>query len=591
MFTVALKRFCILPALFFVWISVPAQIEKPALPDSLLALLQENKKGDRARIDALVAVAEYFFKENEFSYSDKHYTGIFPYINELGELSGELGYNYGIALSHYYKGRYCHSRSSFSSAVSHLTASRNLLLTLRDSPENKCLLTRIYATFSAVYLDCNLLPEGYETVQEGLKLNALVGSDALDFALKNNLAGIYSKTKRFKEASEIMIDLLRNSSLSESDKYLSYRNLAANFLDMQAPDSAILYVDSAFQYIQPSISPVSIMHLKGYAYMMQENYESAEQLYKEILNQEDIKPGLKSGILIDRAKVNYYLKSYDKALNFTQQAIDIARETQDYRIQEAGLKIKMTVLTALGRYRDAVACIDDFHLAIDSLEKIQNKDYLNQLVLQKEIKTIEEQAKIERLEQEYIHNKRQLYNYIIIGVLIFITIIVFLFLNRKRILLKQKKMELKNKEMELDLQNRKLTSFVLTQLEKDELLNDIINRLRELPANAQIPKQNVDTIIYDLKKTVNAHSRDDFELYFVQTYPVFFNKLLNDFPHLTRNELRLCAFLKLNLSSKDIASISNITLGSVKIARKRLRKSLNINDSNDSFTAFFSKYQ
>lgn len=67
-------------------------------------------------------------------------------------------------------------------------------------------------------------------------------------------------------------------------------------------------------------------------------------------------------------------------------------------------------------------------------------------------------------------------------------------------------------------------------------------------------------------------------------------KLLTDFPKLTQNELRLCAFVKSNLSVKEIAAINGISADSVKTARKRLRKSLNLTGEDVSLLEFLSKY-
>jgi DNA-binding CsgD family transcriptional regulator len=60
------------------------------------------------------------------------------------------------------------------------------------------------------------------------------------------------------------------------------------------------------------------------------------------------------------------------------------------------------------------------------------------------------------------------------------------------------------------------------------------------------------------------------------THQEFFNKLRRSFPDLTKNEERLCAMLRLNLSSKEIAALSNISVRAVEMGRYRLRKKLKI---------------
>ena len=103
-------------------------------------------------------------------------------------------------------------------------------------------------------------------------------------------------------------------------------------------------------------------------------------------------------------------------------------------------------------------------------------------------------------------------------------------------------------------------------------------------------RDTLPTIIRDLKTLVKDDAKKDFDLHFVQIHPDFYQKLLDDFPRLTQNELRLCAFIKSNLSVKEIATINGISAESVKTARKRLRKTLNITGEDVSLLEFLSKY-
>ena len=61
----------------------------------------------------------------------------------------------------------------------------------------------------------------------------------------------------------------------------------------------------------------------------------------------------------------------------------------------------------------------------------------------------------------------------------------------------------------------------------------------------------------------------------------FFEKLNKEYKNLTQNDLKLCAYLRINLNSKEIAKILNITPDSMKKSRHRLRKKLEINPEDD----------
>ena len=76
-------------------------------------------------------------------------------------------------------------------------------------------------------------------------------------------------------------------------------------------------------------------------------------------------------------------------------------------------------------------------------------------------------------------------------------------------------------------------------------------------------------------------SWDIFKKHFIEVHPVFFNVLVTRYPNLTNDDLKLCAYLKLQLSSKEIARLLNLELAAINKRRNRLRKKLNIESSVD----------
>lgn len=78
---------------------------------------------------------------------------------------------------------------------------------------------------------------------------------------------------------------------------------------------------------------------------------------------------------------------------------------------------------------------------------------------------------------------------------------------------------------------------------------------------------------------------NDFEVVFKQIHGGFYEKLLALSPDLTRSELQVCALLRLNLSSKGIAQIANLSPSTVVITRHHIRKKLNL-DPKESLTSY-----
>lgn len=79
----------------------------------------------------------------------------------------------------------------------------------------------------------------------------------------------------------------------------------------------------------------------------------------------------------------------------------------------------------------------------------------------------------------------------------------------------------------------------------------------------------------------------ELNLQITQANEVFFERLLMKHPNLTQSDLRLCAFLKMNMNTKEIANLTFKNPESIKVARSRLRKKMGMTHSNLTFKAFF----
>ena len=114
--------------------------------------------------------------------------------------------------------------------------------------------------------------------------------------------------------------------------------------------------------------------------------------------------------------------------------------------------------------------------------------------------------------------------------------------------------------------------------QKNELLSDLkthIHTLRDsIPTTAKVAIQNIESVIRN-----NLYLDADWErfrIHFEQVHPDFFKNLRESHPTLTKNEVRLCAYFYLNLSTKEIAGLLNIDPASVRKAKMRLNKKMNI---------------
>jgi DNA-binding CsgD family transcriptional regulator len=139
---------------------------------------------------------------------------------------------------------------------------------------------------------------------------------------------------------------------------------------------------------------------------------------------------------------------------------------------------------------------------------------------------------------------------------------------------KKKIIEIRNAQLqqEIESKNRELAVSTMSLIKKNEFLNTLKDQLKSVEDLAQIR-----SVIRTIDR--NISNEDDwkfFEEAFNNADKDFLHKVKELHPELTPNDLKLCAYLRLNLSSKEIAPLLNISVRSVEVKRYRLRKKMNL---------------
>lgn len=137
----------------------------------------------------------------------------------------------------------------------------------------------------------------------------------------------------------------------------------------------------------------------------------------------------------------------------------------------------------------------------------------------------------------------------------------------------------------IEAQDKELTSKALTIGKYNELIKNIstqFNDIKQTKGKIADNKQ-LSRILAQINISLQSENWDDFMVAFENQYPYFFENLKIKFPKLTRNELRLCALLKLNLTTKEISAITLQSLRSIEMARHRLRQKLNMQPGDTFF--------
>jgi len=144
----------------------------------------------------------------------------------------------------------------------------------------------------------------------------------------------------------------------------------------------------------------------------------------------------------------------------------------------------------------------------------------------------------------------------------------------------QQLMKLRNEQLsqDVDNKNRELAVSTMSLNSKNELLAFIKEDLKKTSQN---DSSNIKSVISTINKNITEEdSWNVFKEAFDNADKDFLKRIKQLHPVLTPNDLRLCAYLRLNLSSKEIAPLFNISVRSVEIKRYRLRKKMDLQHEN-----------
>jgi len=210
--------------------------------------------------------------------------------------------------------------------------------------------------------------------------------------------------------------------------------------------------------------------------------------------------------------------------------------------------------------------------------------------------------KFARMDQQYSADKQkqeekllQQRNHFILVIVIISSILVLLLvlwlMTRQKMKAREIQQAKEKLQDEVDMKNKELALNVIHLIRKNEILTGISDRLMKVEhlAVQQELKEAISLISKDLQKNTEVEIWEEFELRFKQVNGEFYQRLMQQFPDLTQGEQRLCAFLKLNLTSKEISRLTGQQVSTLVIARHRLRKKLGISNTQINLFSFLNR--
>lgn len=253
-----------------------------------------------------------------------------------------------------------------------------------------------------------------------------------------------------------------------------------------------------------------------------------------------------------------------------------------------------------GDYKNAFAMQKLSNQLNDSIFNNQNTTNVANMALQYEYDRQIKQQELEQQKKIDEQKQKKVFFILLSALFLLLTIAISLLLiiQRNKTMnaqLLQKQLDLEGKNLrlekenlqnELSNKNKELATNVLYLVKKNEFITDIAHRLKSL--SSQQPEnisQLSNNMIADLIRNTDDKVWKEFEVRFQEVHQDFYRRLNERFPELTPNEKKLAAFLRLNMSTKDISAITFQSPDSIRIARSRLRKKMEL-PSDDNLIGF-----
>lgn len=327
-------------------------------------------------------------------------------------------------------------------------------------------------------------------------------------------------------------------------------------------------------------------------------YKQSLQYYQKANDQEYI-----ASVLVLMGKNAIKLSRYNKAIEYYNKALTIAAKHDYHRYNMSALKGLSRAYEKKNNPKRALEYFKHFEMYKDSIFKLNERNNIAAIKTQLLNELDNTQYKLQKYEIQMLTKDKKIYR-LKMNILVAVLLIIFLtgvLLTVRYSIIVKKQNQLREKESELhkthqellkselNSKDNDLMSFALHIVQKNKLLKELGHDLKDLSKNSDTETNNrLREMSLHIKQMLQIQEDIDlFDQKVSQTYDGFFHKVKEHFPNLTKNEERLCAMLKLKLSSKEIASINNTSVKAVEMSRYRLRKKCGI-DNKTNLTEYIS---
>ncbi len=464
------------------------------------------------------------------------------------------------------------------------------------------LIAQEHFQLGTFYQHARMYNEAIEQYNSALVL--VKEEDTLRVCLNHEIGKIYLSSKNNDKAKEYFNESI---AISLASKYVKGEAIAKGLLGSCYEKEgkylkALSYQKESmelFKELKDQEGIAAVQENIGSIYEDLEQYDLAYKFFEKAYTYfEKTKKVRRINVLNNLGDVNRKTGKYTLALEYTIKAYHLATLNKDmYQLKSAHKDLSKTY-ALMEDYQKAFGHLLESEQINEKLISSQNIRQLNTLQTVYETKQKEAQISL-LLEQKKTSRAHQNLLLVGLGAILLLSGVSLLYYTRKRrersrlqeykqrtlkAELEKKAIEEKNLQREVHLKTATLSRYSLHLSQKNKILSDLSSTLTNIASRKSM---DVHHNIKKLAKEINFDLRqekewDELTNFFKEIHPHFIKKLSSlSKESLSPAELRLGMLLRLNLSSKEIASILRVTPDSVRVARYRLRKKLPIGQKEE----------
>jgi tetratricopeptide (TPR) repeat protein/DNA-binding CsgD family transcriptional regulator len=414
------------------------------------------------------------------------------------------------------------------------------------------------------------------------------------YTVLGNLKGTIDSASAAKLYFEKALKL--NKKLNHSQIFTTNNIGIGNMLMLQGQyDSAVYYLnlteDSLISYRYRGWL-AAVYSSKGIIYRLKDSIELAEEYYNKSLSTltsyNDSLSICRNLIML--GELEHHKGFHYKGIETYHLVYNIAKRL-DFPEELSFVTLGLgDMLSEAGTSDKAIRYYKEHIQILERLNSNRRVSAFTLMEIEQEMEMKQRELELETKNLRYSSQRKNLY--ILILTVLILSLGLAIYLIKKAMILRHKKNQLERVALnkELEYKNKEVTLSVMTLVKKNESIQHLINQMQDVLKDVSIKdKRKVASIINDLKSTKDDKIWEEFELRFQDVYTGFFQNLRSKFPDLTPSELKTCAFLRLNMSTKEIASILYKSPSSIEVERSRIRKKLGLTNTPTNLVKFLSE--